>query len=110
MRRVCQITGKIIEGEEALRQAIQRTLGTRKGSMLLNRSFGSELPDLLDKNIDEVLIFLTSTILDDLSSVKEFKCDEVEVISTKNEIANGQINVLITGQIGEERINAQLRI
>lgn len=110
MKRVCQITGKIIEGEEALRQAIGRTLGTRKGSMLLNRDFGSKLPDLLDKNIDEVLIFLTSTVLDDLSSIKEFKCDEVEVISTKDEIANGQINILITGKLGEERINVQLRI
>ncbi|KFK53467.1 dTDP-glucose pyrophosphorylase [Vibrio vulnificus] len=46
-----EITGELITGVEELRQRIQRCMRTRRRTVPLNRSFGSNLPERVDRNI-----------------------------------------------------------
>ena len=110
MKRICEKTGKILLGEKALEQAIRRVLGTRKGSMHLKRDFGSKLPDLLDQNMDEVQIFLTATILEDLEQINEFSCSEVEIASDKESVSSGKIEIIVKGKICGEHIRKKISL
>ena len=51
MIRMCEKTGRKLSGTRALQQAISRTLRTPKGLQVANRSFGSNVPSLLDQPI-----------------------------------------------------------
>jgi len=43
-----RITGRAIDGVEHLRQSIADILGTPIGSRIMRRSYGSQLPELID--------------------------------------------------------------
>lgn len=44
-----RLTGRAIDGVEHLRQSIADILGTPIGSRLMRRSYGSQLPELIDQ-------------------------------------------------------------
>ncbi|WP_158117223.1 dTDP-glucose pyrophosphorylase [Vibrio cincinnatiensis] len=46
-----EITGELITGVEELKQRIQRCMRTRRRGLPLNRSYGSNLPERIDRNI-----------------------------------------------------------
>jgi phage baseplate assembly protein W len=53
MMRMSEKTGKWLDGDQALDQAIHRILRTPKGSMVLNRNFGSMIFDYVDMPVME---------------------------------------------------------
>ena len=64
----------------------------------------------MDQNIGEVLLFLSSTIMDDIEPISEFSCEEVEVISSMEDISNGVLRVLITGKLEGEEVNVKVEL
>lgn len=49
-------TGELINGVEHLRQSLQDLLTTRKGTRIMRRDYGSDLPRLVDMPINRELI------------------------------------------------------
>ncbi|MBY7856662.1 dTDP-glucose pyrophosphorylase [Vibrio fluvialis] len=50
-----EITGELISGVEELRQRIQRCMRTRRRTLPLNRGYGSNLPNNIDRRINPEL-------------------------------------------------------
>jgi len=94
-----QLTGKKIEGLAELKQRIQRLMHTRKGTLLLRRDYGSNLPQLVDSKITPnfplELYAETSTALADPANelVDEFKLSQV-----KMNYEDGDVSLTLQGE------------
>lgn len=53
MRGINSSTGKAIEGTDHLQQSIADILGTRIGTRVMRRDYGSRLPELVDSPMNE---------------------------------------------------------
>ncbi|END5526328.1 dTDP-glucose pyrophosphorylase [Vibrio vulnificus] len=103
-----EITGELITGLEELRQRIQRCMRTRRRTVPLNRSFGSNLPERVDRNITpELEMDIYADIAEMLAHPpngfnKEIKLNKVWIESGENEMSIGMsVTLLFDGQVEE---------
>ena len=88
-------TGKLIEGEEFLKQSIQLILGTAKGSLTMMRDFGSSLYELIDEPIDgKFSLRLNSKTVEALAKW----IPSVSVENTELSIDQGKVMYSLSGQ------------
>ena len=99
IRDMCEKTGAWLEGEEAIKQSIRRTIITVLGSKVLNRSFGSKVRRYLNRPIEEVKANITQEIFIALADkVKSFTPDTVEFASASEE-ENGILKIYVNGHV-----------
>lgn len=76
-------TGLLIEGVEELTQRIQRCFKTRRGSLPLDRSYGSNLPSRVDKKITpELEIDIYADVADALAHPPNGFNDELKLVKS----------------------------
>lgn len=89
MKDLNKKNGKTITGIEWLEQQINDILTTRKGTRTMRANYGSNLPDLIDKNITNELVLdiidEVNTALEPLANV--FKVVLVEVVNNNEKLA-----------------------
>lgn len=103
MQGMDENTGKLIGGEEHLRQSIRRIIGTPIGTYPLQPAFGSRVPDLIDKPMtDETILLINSSIVEALYKWEE-RIQSVEVTLDTENSRNGELyfnlKVVFEGQI-----------
>ncbi|WP_127110364.1 GPW/gp25 family protein [Pararhodobacter zhoushanensis] len=88
-------TGKHIEGLAHLRQSIRDILTTRKGTRVMRRAYGSDLPSLIDApvNDDTILDIIASTA--EALAIWEPRID-VQLVSV-NSLEPGRIVLTVEG-------------
>ena len=85
-------TGKLIGGEEHLRQSIKRIIMTPIGTHPLQPEFGSRVPDLIDKPMtDETILLLNTSIVEALYKWEE-RIESVEVTLDTENSENGKLS------------------
>ena len=91
MQGMDENTGKLIGGEEHLRQSIKRILTTPIGTYPLQPDFGSRVPELVDKPMtDETILLINSSIVEALYKWEE-RIESVEVMLDTENSGNGQL-------------------
>ena len=99
IRDMCENTGAWIEGEKAIMQSVRRTVKTKLGSKILNRSFGSKVRQYLGRPINEAKAHITQEIFIALTDkVKAFVPDSVEFVTDGSD-ENGIIKILVNGHV-----------
>lgn len=96
-------TGKLIGGEQHLRQSIKRIIMTPIGSYPLDPEFGSRVPDLVDRPMtDETILLINSSIVEALYKWEE-RIESVEVFldteNSENGVLSFNLKVVYQGQV-----------
>lgn len=96
-------TGKVITGWAVVRQSIERIFRTKAGSRILQRHFGSRLPDFIDQPYTESWVgYIYAAMADALVRFEpRFILERIEMVND-NELTgavpkNGQLWVKLTG-------------
>lgn len=81
MQGVDRITGKSLTGIKHIEQSVRDILTTRKGTRVMNRDYGSDLPLLIDNPLNQrTLGLLRAETVDALAKWEpRLRCDEVKV-------------------------------
>lgn len=101
-------TGYIIDGVAELKQRIQRCFKTRRGTLPLNRAYGSNLSYHVDKKITpELAIDIYADVADTLAHPPNGFTDELKLVQSwleygENEVTlSMQVELLFNGSIEE---------
>lgn len=88
-------TGKHLGGVDHLRQSIRDILGTRKGTRVMRRAYGSDLPRLVDApaNADTILDIIAETAVALATWEPRIDVQQVDI----DEIAPGRVSLTVTG-------------
>jgi len=101
MAGINAVTGELITGVDELRQRINRLFSTRKGGLPLRRSYGCNLPDLVDRKMTQEwqidLFAETAAALADPDNglVDEVKLQRTWLITTADGIAAGSVELAL---------------
>ncbi len=89
-------TGRAITGYDHARQSIIDILTTARGERVLNRDYGSDLPDAVDKPIDGALLqFIYAATA---TAIAEFyPLILIERVAVENGGERASVNVIVTG-------------
>lgn len=87
MMCMCEKTGKWLYDDDAIEQSIRRILRTPKGSMVMNRTFGSRLFEFIDQPANEILPHISHEIFRSLMEfIPEFKIKAIHFTNLQVEI------------------------
>lgn len=93
-----EITGKVIEGEDYVRQCVRRLLRTLKRSMIMHREVGPDLqPYLALPTTDIWMLSLTGEVIQGIESM----LPEVKVASVNATADDGQFQTTVSIKWGE---------
>ncbi len=93
-----EITGKVIEGEEYVRQCVRRILKILKRSMIMHREVGSDLqPYLALPTTDIWMLSLTGEVIQSIEKM----LPEVKVASVETTAEDGQFQTSVSIKWGE---------
>ena len=89
-------TGKIITGVEYLNQRFIDAFSTRKGSLVVDRDYGTYIDDLIDENITplfrmQLFARAAETIKNPANGLDDVKLKQLELI----ENANNSIEIIV---------------
>lgn len=98
------IDGKVLDGWDHVRQSITTILSTRIGTRIMRRDFGSRIPDLIDRPMNDATLMAifsaTASALeprqvgDRWYGERRFKLERVQVVSLN---ALGQVSLVVSG-------------
>ena len=92
MQGMDENTGKLIGGQEHLRQSIKRIILTPIGTYPLQPEFGSRVPELVDKPMTaETILLINSSIVEALYKWEE----RIESVEVMLDTENSSVGVLI---------------
>ena len=95
-----QHTGRVIGGVEDLQQRIGRLLNTRKGKLPLRRGYGSNLPHLIDRKVDESYrIELFMETANALADPENELVEELKLDKTYMDYSDGKVSVSIDAEM-----------
>lgn len=101
-----ETTGELIEGVEELKQRLQRCFKTRRGSLPLDRAYGSNLPKRVDKKITpELEIDVYADVADTIAHppngfTQEIKLNKVWLVRGENSVSISlEVKLLFTGSV-----------
>ena len=89
MQGMNQLVGTPLGGTDHLRQSVRDILSTRKGTRVMRRDYGSNLPDLIDRPVNKSTIAaIRAETVDALAKWEpRLRCQRVSI----TEIYDGQI-------------------
>lgn len=96
-----EITGKKLEGLPELQQRIQRLFRTRKGNLVIERAYGSNLPNLVDKKtVPGFRLDLYAETAETLSNPANQIYDEFKLHQTQMSVddSSGEISLTLVGE------------
>lgn len=96
MKGMCAVTGKPLSGYAHLQQSIADILTTRIGTRVMRREYGSDVPDLIDRPMnDETIIDVYAAVAVALDRWEpRFRLEQIYVISA----VAGHMNVNLEGE------------
>lgn len=99
-------TGRALTGYGHVRQSVIDILTTLRGERVLNRDYGSDLPDAIDKPIDgELLQFIYAATA---TAIAEFyPMISIDRIAVENGETRESVNVIVTGAEGQANGSAR---
>lgn len=88
-------TGKRVDGVEHLRQSIRDILTTRKGTRVMRRAYGSDLPNLIDApaNAETIVDIIAETAVALATWEPRIDVEQVDV----DEASPGRVALTVTG-------------
>ena len=94
MQGMSRESGKPLTGTQHLRQSVADILSTRKGTRVMRRDYGSNLPDLVDRPINKsTLAAIRAETVDALAKWEpRLRCERVHL----TEVYDGQVLMDLT--------------
>ncbi|CAM3443086.1 TPA: dTDP-glucose pyrophosphorylase [Vibrio cholerae] len=93
-------TGQQITGIDELKQRLNRCFKTRRGSLPLNRAFGSNLPERIDRNITpELQINIFADVADAIAHPPNEFNDEIKLVQAWLEFGENQVTLSLDVQL-----------
>ncbi len=91
-------TGRLIDDQVRLAQSIGDILSTPKGSRVMRRDYGSDLPDIIDQPMNgETVVDLFAATAEAIDSWEpEFALRRVEIAAA----SAGRVELRLTGEAG----------
>ncbi len=108
MTGTSRTTGRALSFDEHLAQSIHDILSTPKGTRVMRRNYGSDLPNLIDAPMNgETMVDLFAETADALAKWEpRFVLRKVEIMQA----SAGKVSLLLTGEVdaGSVTIEAQV--
>lgn len=92
-------SGRTVSGPDHLRQSVRDILTTPKGSRVMRRDYGSNLPDLIDRNLDGLtLAQIYAATADALNKWEpRLRVTRVSAEALPEEMEDGRISLTLYG-------------
>nr|DAI00024.1 MAG TPA: baseplate wedge subunit [Caudoviricetes sp.] len=111
MKGMCAKTGKVLEGLAHLEQSVTDILSTPVGSRLERRSYGSDIPELIDQpDTPSTRIRIFSAAAHALSLWEpRLRITSIQMVSLASE-SKGKALLQIDGQTSEQTVSLSVAI